>query len=580
MSDKNEKTNEWNLYDSAMDKIETNVDFDNPSAQQLMDAFNATTPKLLELCERREFLTYFFMGPNEPSLLTPKQAMDFKLTFGTNNFPANGLQTYMDWRDGGTNNYRHAFPYPVVNGNTGSIRSGEWKIGYIDDISNDIRDFVDNQASYGSWLDPVLNNGYGWIEALKNEDLLKSEHFKALMAKLSGLFATGKFLVYYELVVKVDMMKVMPSGSMFEFDPYTGIINIKTTTGGKINCLYSDLATKYANTEEAKQLLVSNAPTALPGEHKFFCTLCQMAGNSYDRNAVPSSYKNEPITSYWDFTPIRQSGKRPYDTFATEPPLFVKTKFMYNIKQLAIMFFKQTRVINNGTTSYKEYWNGAVLKISDVDTRTCPFFYVLHVDFDSVRESRNPFAGAQLTELNNAINNVLAEREKLQNTLFSLFKHVTVNKSCSATVVNASTAIFQEGSTNNKVISNAACTMDSVDGEPEEGKEEQTKEKTPKTPPKDDEPIDESVIENTFSMSNRSSIEDTAAGTSASVAAGAEGREGPPGKDCSLTTPGIMAFVVIVSVLLGLLIIWNIFTTIRLKNQLKGYTKIDQLVPA
>jgi hypothetical protein len=544
-----------------------------------MDAFNDTTPKLLKLCERREFLTYFFMGPNEPSLLTPKQAMDFKLTFGTNNFPANGLQSYMDWRDGGTNRYSHAFPYPVINESTGDIRSGEWKIGFIEDIANNIREFVVNHSTYGNWLDSVINNGKSWIDAFSNERLLNSGHFKKLMAMLSGLFATGKFLVYYELIVKEAMKKAMPDGSIFEFDPFTGTITIKTSKGGTFSCLFSELSTKHTNTSEAKQLLLANDPSALAGEHRFFCILCQMAGNNYDKTAVPSTYKNEPITSYWDFTPIRQSGKRPYEPFVKDPDLFAKTKFMYNIRQLAIMFFKQTRVIDNGTTSYKEYWNGATLKVSDVDTKICPFFYVIHVDFDSVRESRNPFAGEQLTELNNAINKVLAQREELQNKLFALFKNVTVNKSCSSSIVNAATVIFKEGSANSNQINSAVCTIDSVEGEPEEGKEKQTKEKTPKTPPKDEEPIDDTVIENTFSMDNRATIGDTTAGTSASVAAGAEGREGPPGKDCSINTPGIMAFVITVSILLGLLILWNVFAAFRLRNQLKGYTGIDRIVP-
>lgn len=565
--------NEWNLYDSALDKIETNVDFENPSAQQLMDAFNETTPKLLRLCERREFLTYFFMGPNEPSLLTPKQAMDFKLTFGTNNFPANGLETYMKWRDGGTNNYSHAFPYPIINKSTGDMRAGEWRIGFIDDIATDIKEFVLNQSTYGSWLDSVINNGISWIDALSAPGLLNSGNFKELMAKLAGLFATGKFLVYYELIVKEAIKKVMPDGSIFEFDPFTGTITIKTSTGVNISCLFSELV-KYNNTQEAKQLLTTNNPSALAGEHRFFCILCQMAGNNYNKEATPSKYKNEPITSYWDFTPIKQSGKRPYEPFASDPPLFEKTKFMYNIRQLAIKFFKQTRVIDNGSTSYKEYWNGATLKLSDADTRICPFFYVLHVDFDSVRESRNPFAGAQLTELNNAINKALAEREKLQNTLFSLFKNVTVNKSCSSSIVNAGTVIFENGSMNNNQVNSAVCTIDSVEGEPEEGKEAQTKETTPKTPPKDEEPIDETVIENTFNMENHDDINDT-------TAAGAEGKEGPPGKDCSITTPGIMVFVITVSVILVLLILWNTITTFRLKKRLRGgYSGTDRMVTA
>ncbi len=558
--------NEWNLYDSALDKIDTKMQFENPSAQQLMDAFNETTPKLMELCERREFLTYFFMGPNEPSLLTPKQAMDFKLTFGTNNFPANGLQTYMDWRDGATNNYSRIFPYPIIKESDCSIRTGEWGLCSIEDIPLAINEFVVNQSIYGDWLTKIVTKGISWIDALSEPQLLNSSGFKQLMAKLAGLFATGKFIVYYDTIVKEAMKLAIPN-VQFEFDPYTGTITIESPTAGTISCLFTELS-RYS-VPEAKSLLVLNNQSTLPDIHRFFCVLCQLAGNYYDKKKTKPKYKDEPITSYWDFTPIKNTTQRPYEPFYVGPDVIVKTKFMTNIRQLAITFFSQTRVINNGATSYRDYWNGATLKLSDSDIRICPFFYVIHVDFDSTRESRNPF-GDKLTDINKAINKVLAERDTLQNTLFSLFKNVTVNKSCSSTIVNASTVIFKEGSTNGQQINKATCYMDSVNGEPKEGKEEQTKETTAQNAKADPEPINDTVIENTFTTSIRTNTEGTSAGTSASTVAGTSNAESASGKGHSLTTPGIMAFMVAICVILCLLIIWNIYTTYRLTKQQKG----------
>ena len=558
------KKNEWNLYDSALDKIDTKIEFENPSAQQLMDAFNETTPKLMKLCERREFLTYFFMGPNEPSLLTPKQAMDFKLTFGTNNFPANGLQTYMDWRDGGMNNYSHVFPYPRINGSTAEIRTGEWGICAIEDIPSAINEFIVNQSTYGDWFTKIVRNGVNWIDALSEPKLIDSSNFKILMAKLAGLFATGKFVVYYDLIVKEAIKMVIPNVP-FEFDPYTGTITIESPTAGTIKCLFTELL-NHASVPEAKMLMILNDQKSLPDIHRFFCILCQLAGNYYDKKKTKAKYNDEPITSYWDFTPIKNGTQRPYEPFYDGPDVLVKTKFMINIRQLVTMFFKQTRAINNGSTSYKDYWNGALLKLSDTETRVCPFFFVIHVDFDSTRESRNPF-GDQLTDINNAINKVLVERDKLQNTLFSVFKNVTVNKSCSSSIVNASTVIFQEGSTDNQQINNATCYMDSASVVHKDGEKEDSTAKNAKADP---EPIDDTVIENTFITSNQANIEGTSAGTSASTAAGAAGKEGPPGKDCSITTPGVKTFVVIICILIGLIVLWNIYTTYRLMKQQKG----------
>ena len=55
------KVNEGaHLYDAAKDAITLDYNFDNVAVQQLFDMFNDTTPKLLSLYEKREFLTYFF----------------------------------------------------------------------------------------------------------------------------------------------------------------------------------------------------------------------------------------------------------------------------------------------------------------------------------------------------------------------------------------------------------------------------------------------------------------------------------------------------------------------------------------
>ena len=98
----------YSLYDAGKDAIDLNYDFDNAGAQALIDTFNDLTPQLMKLYERREFLTFFFIGDKNVPLLTPKQAIDFKLTYESKNFPANGLHSYMDWRDEANNGYKYA----------------------------------------------------------------------------------------------------------------------------------------------------------------------------------------------------------------------------------------------------------------------------------------------------------------------------------------------------------------------------------------------------------------------------------------------------------------------------------------
>ena len=90
------KVNEGaHLYDAAKDAIQLNYNFDNVAVQQLFNMFNDTAPKLLSLYEKREFLTYFFLGTHTIPALTPQQAWDFKISFDIRNFPANGIPAYI-----------------------------------------------------------------------------------------------------------------------------------------------------------------------------------------------------------------------------------------------------------------------------------------------------------------------------------------------------------------------------------------------------------------------------------------------------------------------------------------------------
>lgn len=559
--------NQWNLL-GDQDKIELNYDFDNQSAQTLMNLFNDTTPKLLKLIEKREFLTYFYMGTSPVPLLTAKQAMDFKTTFNTTNFPANGIQAYIDWLNTDSNNYINAFPYSEISMRDKLIKYGTWKVGYIDSIVNDIADICNNQHNYGSWLDKIIN-GQGWDGA--TEELPNYEGFMLLASKLVGLFATGKFIDYYNRYVQGAIETVLP-GVAFEFDPYTGNMLIGSPNSPQYNGPFSGLMKETM--DAAKILLTSHTNTSgsrpLENHHRFFLLLCEWIGSGYDKSETAKEYDGSPITSYWDFSPVQSKNGRPYNSFIKDPAVIVNSKMVTNIRNLTAQFMKQTRTINKGSTSYKDYWNGADLKLPKGEILKCPFFFVIHVDFDSLQESKNPFKGEALTAINNMINETLAYREALMNKINSAFRNVTVNRSCSSVINNSGTVIMEEGSVNPSMVIEAGCSIEHIDGENEKGEKEEANE-----PQKEVEAIDDAVVETSFIVNGTDVSED--ASTAQSGGKGEKGDKGADGKDCSPLNPVTITLIALIALLTVAIIGYGIYiyklATGSIKNK-SGYSEI------
>lgn len=444
------------LYDAAKDAIDLDYNFDNAAVEQLFTMFNDTTPKLLSLYEKREFLTYFFLGTHTIPALTPQQAWDFKTSFDIRNFPANGIPAYLPWLNSNGNNYINAFPYPMIDGN-GRIKQNKWQIAYIGDILNDLTYLVNNQHNYNNWLADIQKGIGSWESAI--EKLAQANNVSNFFAKIAGLFATGKFIKYYEDYVKSDLQKI---ANRTTFDPYTGNITIKHQDDN-YTVLFSNLTKKgddYANNLMNKAYIKDKT---LSYQHRLFCLLCQWLANSFDSYAldevVPEVKKD--IKTFWDFTPSSEKGLLPSDPYTERPKALIDSKLMEYIMYSGRMFLEETLKLNDGNTSYKELWDGAKMKLNSGKLIDCPFYYVIHVDFDSVDPENNPFTGRALTSMNEMIAKTLKYRDELSNKIQSIMKNVTHNKSCTSSVTNMSTIIFDKGSTDNQAIIGASCKFES-----------------------------------------------------------------------------------------------------------------------
>lgn len=464
------KVNEGaHLYDAAKDAIKLDYNFDNAAVQQLFNMFNDTTPKLLSLYEKREFLTYFFLGTHTIPALTPQQAWDFKTSFDIRNFPANGIPNYLTWLNSNGNNYIDAFPYPIMGGNN-RIKQNKWQIGYISDIIGDLTYLVNNQQNYNNWLADIQSGAGSWETAINK--LAKAENVSNFFAKIAGLFATGKFVKYYDNCVKPDIQKIVKRTT---FDPYTGNITVKQDSD-EYTILFSKLTRKSDDTANKLMNKAYIKDVTLPYQHRLFCLLCQWLANSFESYALddiaPEIKKD--IKTFWDFTPSSKKGELPHDPHTELPEGLVTSGLMNCIMYSGQKFIEETIKLNDGNTSYKELWDGAKMKLGSGELIDCPFYYVIHVDFDSVEPENNPFTGEALTGINNMIAETIKYRDALAEKIQSMLRNVTDLKTCGTSVTNLSTTIFEEGSTDNKQILNASCTFGSKEESSTESSESVT----------------------------------------------------------------------------------------------------------
>ena len=535
----------YSLYDAGKDAIDLNYDFDNAGAQALIDKFNNLTPQLMKLYERREFLTFFFIGDQNVPLLTPKQAIDFKLTYKSKNFPANGLQSYMDWRDEADNGYKHAFPYPILNGD-GDIEGNKWRIAYLKEIDNDLWSIVNNQHNYSNWVEVAHNSSW---EA--GTDLLVNyTSIRNTFAKIAALFAMGKAVPYYNAYIK-PTIDIIANGSRVIFDPLTGLISVDDTIDS-YTIPFTDLYTKKDRIA-IKLYHAIGDKTGLQDHQRLFCIICCWLARCYNTKYIPEKLENK-ITTYWDFTPIVAPKQYlPYDPYASGPNIITRTHLLDHIRILTATYISQWSALYNTKTSFKTFWNGAIMRNPSNNIISCPFFFVIHVNFDSIRKDINPFYGPQLTQINDMIRRTMDLRDKMMSRIYELFKNVTVNKSCSSTIIDMSTVIFDEGSSNNQQINSASCVIDSVVGEDKKTGEDM--DVKPEKNPAAIETVDDTVIENIFTLTD-------------------DGEEEEPDDPSEPITPPAPTIIeslpkkalIAIAVIIVLLCIWCIFLTIRVNR--------------
>ena len=449
------------LYDDTEAAKVVDAKFDNPTVQTLFDTFNNAGTKLLALYEKREFLTYFFLGSHSVPALTPQQAWDFKTKFEMHDFPANGIKEYNNWLRENGNNYEYAFPYPVTKGN-GDIKEDKWKIGHVEDIFKSISNYVTYQANFGNWLTDVHSGSGSWESAIDKLISPKND-VDDFFAKLAGLFATGKFVKYYNTVVKRAIDSVV---NHVTFDPYTGTIE---APGYEKPVRFSQLI--YLNDEYAKKLMKSSHidDTTLPYEHRFFCILCDRLANCFDPyyvlDGIAPEIKKE-IKTFWDFTPsYNKGGKLPYDPEIDSQKWLINSGLITCIMYSGRKFIEEILYLDDGNTSYKDLWEGAKFKSSSGGLKNCPFYFVIHVNFDSTIPEDNPFTSEALTEINKEIQETIEKRAAAFKELENIFVNVSNLQTCSASVTNLGTYIWEDGATGNKQIINPTCTFNSKTNE-------------------------------------------------------------------------------------------------------------------
>ena len=569
----------YSLYDGAWDHIDARTDFSQPNLQVWMTEYNATTPILLRMYERREFLRYFFMGQHRTPALTAKQAMDFKMTFDTTYFPANGLESYNKWLAEDGNTYEDTFLYCPLNFETNELKMNHWQIGYIFGTTANLAEFTEYSKNHNNWFRLVTEEGSAWSDALY--ELKDDTEFRKTMARMAGLFASGKFLVYFEREVKGKIDSVAKGKADVKFDPYTGNISVGSYMGQPAyNGPFSGLP--GSNNDIGRLLLgVYNDPgNSLENPYRLFCLLCQWLGSSYDRTKYPAEYEGKPITSYWDFTPYTgTTDGRPSDISKLKLPSIIRTlNTVSHIRSLTARYLIQTGYLNNDTTSYRNFWDGAQLKLNSTRSIWCPFFFAIGVDFDNTDPNDTPFDGEQLRRMNDAIKKVLSKRKEIADEINRVFQNVAVVKTCNATTITAGNAlIYKEGASGNTLLNEATCVYN-------EGTDEDTKEVvTPKEPVPEEKPIDSTKIVNTFEKAGKT-VEpatgsfDGSGGDTPPSCNCPKGDKGDPGKDAEIFNPLTIALLVSVCVIFLMTAGCWIYVSWKTKKYQRLYDE-NELVP-
>lgn len=408
----------------------TDREISNAGVEMLMQFYDGYGTEKLKLLERRRFLSYFYLGDHEIKTISGPIAIKYKDELGAQYYPANFLPEFVQFSNLRATQLSSRFLIRKTDDN-GTIMKDTWEVVYLSKFDQKLSDLLNKLKGHET-------GKQNYVTLLNNIDTYS--HAKELMY-LAGLFASGKFIQYYNDYIRSYVTK--ESSGQYSFDPLTGTVtNIITKKTYK----FSDLrkAQKGMSDDETYRYKLYNN---IPEKYALFCTFCEYVSKGFNSfYAKPNNSNGFTITTFWDFTPIeaRPSVKsRPYEPGVTAednfPAFIVDPTFREYLRDIITAFMAQTPAIDTPKFSYKDVWNGSVFKESNGREIPMPFYYCLPLNEDKKDEINNPLADdPTFKELTAKVEEIKAEQQKIMLRLENLTKNVTDMKAC----VNNNTSII------------------------------------------------------------------------------------------------------------------------------------------
>ena len=411
---------------------ETDIETDNALVAQLMTSYDGYGLEKLKLLEHRRFLSYFYLGNHEIKIISGPVAIKYKDELGAQYYPANFLPEFVEFSNLRATRLSSRFLIRKTDSD-GTILKNTWEVVYLSEFDQKLSDLLDK-------LKGGETGKQNYVTLLNNIDTYN--HAKDLMY-LAGLFASGKFIQYYNDYIKSHVTE--ESSGQYSFDPLTGTVtNIMTKKEYK----FSDLrkAQKGISDDETYRYKLYNN---IPEKYTLFCTFCEYVSKGFNSFYLnPANSNGFTITSFWDFTPIesRSSVKsRPYEPGVTAednfPAFIVDPTFREYLRNIITAFMAQTPAIDSPKFSYKDVWNGSVFKASNGKETPMPFYYCLPLNEDKTDEINNPLANdPTFKELTAKVEEIKEKQREIMLRLENLAKNITNMKSCvntNTTIINA-----------------------------------------------------------------------------------------------------------------------------------------------
>lgn len=407
---------------------ETDVDANLEIMNQAVLTYRERAAELKKKYEERMFYTYFILGGHSSISLIPDfVALNFMVDFIATFVPLNSLPGFINFQqqsvinDNTTKNIDRFVYFNAYSAENGSapILLNDITISSVSQMSNKI-------AARFEGLNTSGLDFYSFI----NANLANDPEF---IAQLAGFYASGAFLKYH----------------IKDFDPLTGTFNVNGTPTAVDD--YDGFSTM-----------------AYPD--RFFCVMCELLANCLDSSIMKkfnekATHDFYKINSIWDCTWTGNKNSKRYvlsssavdDNF----PEIVRTSGLIDfIVETAKRLTSNIALINNGSFSFKNLWEGAYFKNKQNQEQVIPFYYVFKVqNWSSEDPFINPFSKA--TELlTKDIDKLVIENKKSYNEILAAASHANVGNSC---VINQSVgniAISQDA--NGEVSQAASCNFETV----------------------------------------------------------------------------------------------------------------------